>query len=398
MILGMSDELERLEAEVREFQANADLDFVDARRLSTVVNSLQGTLSQVVHRAKVRGDHLLAGQSACTWVASTCQITPTAAADRLCVGEQLESMPKVAQALSSGEVGYQAASVICHLQKHVAELEVHIDEEMWIDNARRFSIKDLSGIAASTWHAVNPEGFCLDVEENFERRQLFISETAGMYRVDGWLDPEAGAALKSAVEALAKPLGADDARTPRQRRADALTELTYHATEAGTMPRRNGVRPHINVNTTIEGLKGELGAAASELQNGMAISSKTVQRLACDGALSRILKADSVVVDVGRATRAVSPAQWRALKARHRTCAAPGCERPINWTSPHHIEFWSHGGKSNLPNLLPLCYFHHRLVHEGGMQVVRAGERVKFIPPERVVPRRVRGPGMRWAA
>ncbi len=394
----MFDELESLETEIREFQANADLEFVDAKRLSTAVNSLQGTLSRVVDRARKRGDHLLTGQSACTWVANTCQISPTAAADRLCVGEQLESMPRVAEALGSGEIGYQAASVICHLQKHVSELEVRIDEEMWIGNARRFSIKDLSGIAASTWHAVNPDGFCLDVEENFERRQLFISETAGMYRVDGWLDSEAGAALKSAIEALAKPLGADDARTPRQRRADALTELTYHAMEAGTMPRRNGVRPHINVNTTIEGLKGELGAAASELQNGMAISSKTVQRLACDGALSRILKADSVVVDVGRATRAVSPAQWRALKARHRTCAAPGCDRPINWTSPHHIEFWSHGGKSNLPNLLPLCYFHHRLVHEGGMQVVRAGERVKFIPPERVVPRRVRGPGMRWAA
>src|SRR5207245_113910 len=219
---------------------------------------------------------LAAGQSACGWVASTCRSSPSAAADRLCVGEQLESMPRVAEALSSGEIGYQAASVICHLQKHVSELEVRIDEEMWIDNARRFSIKDLSGIAASTWHAVNPEGFCLDVEENFERRQLFISETAGMYRVDGWLDPEAGAALKSAVEALAKTLGADDARTPRQRRAGGLTELTYHAMEAGTMPRRNGVRPHINVNTTIEGVKGELGAAASELQNGMAISSKTV--------------------------------------------------------------------------------------------------------------------------
>src|SRR2546422_8565273 len=262
----MSDELQRLEAEVREFQQNADLDFVDARRLSTVVNSLQGTLSRVVDRARKRGDHLLVGQSACTWVSTTCQMSPNAAADRLCVGEQLESMPKVAEALSSGEIGYQAASVICHLQKHVSEIEARIDEEMWIDNARRFSIKDLSGIAASTWHAVNPDGFCLDVEENFERRQLFISETAGMYRVDGWLDPEAGAALKSAVEALAKPLGADDARTPRQRRADALTELTYHAMEAGTMPRRNGVRPHINVNTTIEGVKGELGAAASELQ------------------------------------------------------------------------------------------------------------------------------------
>ena len=394
----MFDELESLETEIREFQANADLDFVDPKRLSTAVNSLQGTLSRVVDRARKRGDHLLTGQSACTWVASTCQISPTAAADRLCVGEQLESMPRVAEALGSGEIGYQAASVICHLQKHVSELEARIDEEMWIGNARRFSIKDLSGIAASTWHAVNPDGFCLDVEENFERRQLFISETAGMYRVDGWLDSEAGAALKSAIEALAKPLGADDARTPRQRRADALTEMTYHALEAGTMPRRNGARPHINVNTTIEGLKGELGAAASELQPGMPVSSKTVQRLACDGTLARILKADSVVVDVGRATRAVSPAQWRALKARHRTCAAPGCDRPINWTSPHHVEFWCRGGKSDLHNLLPLCYFHHRLVHEGEWQVVGAGEGVQFIPPERVIPRRVRGPGMRWAA
>src|SRR5207237_5890913 len=98
--------------------------------------------------------------------------------------------------------------------------------------------------------------------------QLFISETAGMYRLDGWLDSEAGAALKSAIEALAKPLGADDARTPRQRRADALTEMTYHALEAGTMPRRNAARPHLNVNTTIAGLKGELGSASSELQSG----------------------------------------------------------------------------------------------------------------------------------
>ena len=130
----------------------------------------------------------------------------------------------------------------------------------------------------------------------------------------------------------------------------------------------------------------------------MPISSKTVQRLACDGTLHRVIKADSVVVDVGRATRAVSPAQWRALKARHRNCAAPGCDRPINWTGPHHVEFWARGGKSNLSNLLPLCYFHHRQVHEGGWQVVRAGEGVKFIPPDRVIPKRVRGPGMRWAA
>jgi len=59
-------------------------------------------------------------------------------------------------------------------------------------------------------------------------------------------------------------------------------------------------------------------------------------------------------------------------------------------TSPHHIEFWARGGRSDLPNLLPLCYHHHRLVHEGGWQVIRAGEGVKFIAPERVFTRRRR--------
>ncbi len=326
-------------------------------------------------------------------------MSKTSAADRLCVGEQLGNLPEIAQALGSGQIGYQAAAVICHLSDQVGEKRQYIDEEHWIGYARRFSIKDLrylTYVARVRWDC---EGFERQTEEDYELRSLHISETTGgMYRLDAWLDPVGGAAIKAAIESLSKPLGAADQRSAKQRRADALVEAMHHAMSVGTLPRRNGVRPHISVNTTIEGLQGELGAVASQLENGMPISSKTVQRLACDGTLHRILKANSQVIDVGRATRAVSPSQWRALKARHRTCSAPGCDRPINWTSPHHIEFWARGGRGNLRNLLPLCYHHHRLVHEGGWQVIRAGEGVKFIPPERVVPHRVRGPGMRWAA
>jgi len=152
------------------------------------------------------------------------------------------------------------------------------------------------------------------------------------------------------------------------------------------------------VTTTLEGLKGEMGTPAAELQGGIPISSKTVRRLACDGALSRVLKADSVVVDVGRATRAVSPAQWRALKARHHRCAFPGCDRPIGWTNPHHVDFWARGGPSDLSNLLPLCHFHHRLVHEGEWQVIRVDDEYRFIPPERLRAIFPRGPDLTWAA
>jgi len=395
--ISMSIELAKLESAAAEFERDVDLDFVDPRRLSAVIDRLQGTLCSVVSRATQRGDNLLTFQGPCAWVASQCQMSRNAAADRLCVGKQLESMPAVAKALGTGEIGFQAASVICHLQERIDQIEARIDERMWIDNAKRFSIKDLRDIAAETWHAVDPEGFNAKTEDDHERRQLFISESGGMYRLDAWLDAEGGSAVKTAIEALANPLGSQDPRSSRQRRADALVEAMHHAMGAGTLPRRNGARPHISVNTTIEGLKGELGAPASRLQDGSPISSKTVQRLACDGSLHRILKADSVVVDVGRATRSVSPSQWRAIKSRHRTCSFTECDRPVNMTNPHHIEFWAQGGRSDLPNLIPLCYHHHRLVHEGGWQVIRAGEGVKFIAPERTLTR-ARGPGIRRVA
>ena len=35
--------------------------------------------------------------------------------------------------------------------------------------------------------------------------------------------------------------------------------------------------------------------------------------------------------------------------------------------------------------MLSLCYFHHRLVHEGRWQVVKVGKDFQFIPPERDV-------------
>jgi hypothetical protein len=381
-------QLDNLEAAAADFFTNGDLDFVDPDRLSRVIHGLEGALSKVVGRATSRGEHLLAGQSACTWVAQRCQMSKSSAADRLCIGAQLEKMPRVDAALSSGEIGLQAASVICHLQERVEQAGGSIDEDAWVTIAKDLSIKNLSAEAASTWHGIDPSGFNAKVEEAHERRQLFISECGDMYRIDGWLELEAGAAVKAAIDSLARPLGAIDDRSPKQRRADAVYEMAMG----------NRVASQISVHTTIEGLKGEVGAPASQLGDGTPISSKTVQRLACDGTLHRVLKADSMVIDVGRAKRVAQPAQWRALKARHRTCGAPGCDRPIGMTQAHHVDFWEDGGHTNHRRMVPLCHHHHRLVHEGGWQVVLAGNRVDFIPPERPVMIRRRWGERRWAA
>ncbi|HKW60224.1 MAG TPA: DUF222 domain-containing protein [Candidatus Dormibacteraeota bacterium] len=381
--------MEKLRAAIEAVEAQGGL---DPAELSALVDRLQALLCRVLDEGRQRGDHMLSGNSPAGWAARECQMSKHAAADRLCVGAQLDKLPEVARALRSGEIGYQAASVLCHLQERLGDAGYKLDEREWVTRGREWSLKSLSAEAAKTWHAVDPAGFNLRVEEAHERRQLFINECGDMYRIDGWLELSAGAIVKAAVDSLSKPLGADDGRSPRQRRADALTEAAIHSLDVGIAPRRNGARPHIAVHTTIEGLKGELGAPASELGAGVAISSRTVQRLACDGLLHRVLKADSMVIDVGRAKRTAQPAQRRGLEARYKHCAWPGCDRPIDWTHSHHVDFWERGGRTDLKKMLPLCYHHHRLVHEGGWQVVMAGERVEFIPPDPLMVRR------RWGA
>ncbi len=67
-----------------------------------------------------------------------------------------------------------------------------------------------------------------------------------------------------------------------------------------------------------------------------------------------MLLADSMVIDVGRATRVVSAPMRRALRVRDKGCRWPGCDRQVGWSHPHHILAWAKDGPSNLPNLVLL--------------------------------------------
>jgi hypothetical protein len=295
------------------------------------------------------------------------------AADRVCVGEQLESLPKVTAALSSGEIGYQSASVLCHLRDQLGDQRDLFNEEEMLDFARRYSVFDLRMFCRVARHVADPDGFFKEAEENNLRRRVHISLMSdGMHAIDGILDPECGSAVKTALDSLAKSRGPEDHRTRSQRMHDALAELTHHAMDEGRLPRRNGVKPHVTVTTTLEGLKNEVGAPPADLELSLPISTRTLERIACDCTISRVLLADSMVIDVGRATRVNSAPRRRALRVRDKGWF-PGCVLPVSWSTPHHIVAWSRGGPTNLSNEVLLCYYHHRLVHEGGWQVIKAG-------------------------
>ena len=94
---------------------------------------------------------------------------------------------------------------------------------------------------------------------------------------------------------------------------------------------------------------------------------ETARRLACDANVVRVVTGGaSEPLDVGRASRTVSPAQRRALTIRDRGCVFPGCDRPPGWCDGHHIVHWADGGPTDLANLALLCHHHHKAMHEGG--------------------------------
>ena len=73
------------------------------------------------------------------------------------------------------------------------------------------------------------------------------------------------------------------------------------------------------------------------------------------------------LLDVGRKTRVIHPALRRALQHRDGSCRFPGCRQQR--CDAHHVEHWAEGGKTELDNLLLLCRYHHRRLHEGGFHV-----------------------------
>jgi hypothetical protein len=105
------------------------------------------------------------------------------------------------------------------------------------------------------------------------------------------------------------------------------------------------------------------------VEDGPAISRQALQRIACDAVWSWISHNEKgEVLNVGRRRREPTPAIRRALRERDKCrCRFPGCHRRT--TQAHHIQWWIYDGETSLGNLISLCGYHHRLIHQHGYQI-----------------------------
>ena len=321
------------------------------------------------------------------WIRINCHMTGPQAANYVAAGEHFDELPQTVVAMAEGKVGFGHMVVMARTADALAASPTArvFDEKKLLAKALENSVGKFHHVCRHLRHAADPKGATATEVDLVENRSLRIStdEDSGAVFLSGVFDPVGGAAIRTALEPLARRSSADDDRPYDRRMADAMVDVHIHALDNGLVPQNASQRPHLQVTTSLETLKALDGAPAAELEFALPISAKAVERLACDCSVTRILlDSDSMVIDVGRAKRVISGAQRKALNARDGHCVWPGCDRPASWTSGHHLVHWIHGGASDLPNLVLLCYRHHWMVHEGAWQIVRQEDgRMLTMPP-----------------
>ncbi|GAA1889003.1 hypothetical protein GCM10009715_38550 [Paeniglutamicibacter psychrophenolicus] len=164
-----------------------------------------------------------------------------------------------------------------------------------------------------------------------------------------------------------------------RRRAQRLSQALFDALQtwmdpAGTPKEGMPMKSRIELLVMIDyaALTGALESAGFTA-HGHEISAATARRMACNAGITPVVMGGrSEPLDVGRRKRFFTKGQKRAIAARDRGCANPGCSMPVHRTEVHHIKPYSEGGKTQVSNGILLCIRCHTAFHAGhfGITVV----------------------------
>src|SRR3989442_14002641 len=147
------------------------------------------------------------------WLRSNCKLSGGAAAERVGIARQLEQLPKTEAAFARGELGYQHVAVLAHTAQHVGVAAVQQAEASLLKAAEAMDPGQFTGVAKNFEHRVDAAAALTQANRAYERRYLHVGEPMdGVVRLDGLLDAEGGAILRTALNSGMLP-GKDDGRT-----------------------------------------------------------------------------------------------------------------------------------------------------------------------------------------
>ncbi len=365
------DVLDRLEASLDEVLASEQrLDVARVWRLAERMESVRVRAARQYERSERW--RLDGAATPAAGLRDRCRTTYGAARQVLALARALEALPATSEALAAGEISRRHAQVIADAFTAERSEALREHEARLVGLAREVDAAQLAAAVRMLTDALDGDGGAARDARVFAQRRLHVSPTFdGAVAIDGQGEPVGGEVILTALQAeMADGHRAHDDRSTPQRRYDALVNICRRdlAERAGSTSGRRA-RARVSVVVDLRTLQGHACGAVADLARAEAahagrLSRATIERLSCDCDVSRVITdGPSAVLDVGRATRTVPPALWRALVVRDRHCRAAGCDRPPGMCEAHHVVHWARGGGTDLANLELLCWEHHRRRH-----------------------------------
>lgn len=301
--------------------------------------------------------------------------------------------PLVAEAQGAGMVSVEQARVIAKMLDRmpavVAVEDVTDAERAMVQAAQALRPYQLGQLGERILAWLDPDGLMAsEAEQRRRRRLVLVPRSDGTYAISGELTATCGATLTALLDAHAAPEptadGTPDPRSHGQRMHDAL-ELV-----AGFQIRRHelqssGAGTGIIITMTAEQFDTRTGYARTSF--GQLISVGQALTLADEASLTFLAtQPNGAVLNEYRTKRIATRALSLALIARDKGCSFPDCDKPPEWTQPHHIRAWADGGPTDLDNLTLLCGPHHRNFEQQGWTCLVKDKLPWWIPPAWIDP------------
>ncbi len=328
---------ERLEAELVPWAA----------RESAIKATFLAALAEFVRR---RGWEPWECVSAGQWLSWKCGLGRVAASEHVRVATALGSLPKIHAALADGTLTWSKV-------RAMTRVATPQSEHTWLEVATAATAATAAQVErlAQTYRRASPADALRQERERSFSHQVADDDSVV---ITVRLPADVGMAVVNAVRAGTTPVAGQAFST---RAADAFVQLLFG---------ESVVEPEVVIHADAAGFPRETrGDGHCAIVGGPAVPIEIAEQAACAGQVSVVQHgADGAVVGISRRRRFPSPLQRRALEARHRTCAMPGCHHEGRLQA-HHLHHWIRGGPTKLSNVALVCTAHHRLVHLHHLQL-----------------------------
>ena len=296
----------------------------------------------------------------------------------------LDEFGATLEAWRSGEITAGHARVIARVG---ADPE-HADEPALLEMARGYPVDMFARMTRQYMSSGTSS-----IERNRQRENRWASlvqDPDGSWRLSAYFDCDTGKRVSISYNQMVRNFRNSGPGhhqvSSRQRRADALANLI------------TGEGPHRRPDTTLLVI-ADYDVVSTELKNlryddGMAVAADQIATLAADAKiLPAIFNTDGDPLWLGRTQRGASTGQRVVLAARDGGCV--NCAAPVEATEPHHIEWFSRGGPTDIDNLALLCQRCHHLLHDHGWELHPHHGRLRLKPPRQPQPNPTKDAGTR---